>query len=205
MLSARGVHRAPLDIIGILTGTGNRRHHPLKHLILVKLKLILAVQGRRPNEGVDATAPCRLNRLARPVNVAKTCARQAADHRVFSELGDLVDGFEVALRSDGKTSLYDIHAHFVEKLGNLQLFFICHRRAGALLAVAQRGVENNNGVRRGSLGRVRCACHGSHSLPGGTLTLTCPRKNFALLSTLSPKRGPGLKPDPYAQGPVSES
>ena len=68
-------------------------------------------------------------------------------------LGDLVDGGEVAFRGDRKAGLDDVDAHGVEQLGDLDLLFVGHGGAGALLAVAQGGVEDDDAVLLG-LGRL---------------------------------------------------
>ena len=73
-------------------------------------------------------------------------AREAADHRVLGALGDLVHGGEIAFRGDREAGFDDVHAHGVEQFGDLELLFVGHGRAGALLAVAQRRVEDDDAV-----------------------------------------------------------
>ncbi len=46
----------------------------------------------------------------------------------------------------GKPGLDDVDAHLVEQLGDFELFLERHRGAGALLAVAQRRVEDEDAV-----------------------------------------------------------
>ena len=58
----------------------------------------------------------------------------------------MADGFEIAFRCNGKSGFDDIDAHLIKQLGNFQLFSMAHRGAGALFAVAQRGVEDNDAV-----------------------------------------------------------
>ena len=76
----------------------------------------------------------------------KAGAREPADHRVLGALGDLVDGGEIALRGDREAGLDDVDAHLVEQLGDLELLLVGHGGAGALLAVAQGGVEDDDAV-----------------------------------------------------------
>ena len=52
----------------------------------------------------------------------------------------------------GKTGLDDVDAHVVEHLGDLDLFLERHGGAGALLAVAQGGVEYDDAVLFGLVG-----------------------------------------------------
>jgi hypothetical protein len=95
---------------------------------------------------VDAPAPRRLDRGAAAVDVGERGARQAGDHRVLGALGDLAHRLEIAVGGDGKARLDDVDAHFVEELGDFELFLERHRGAGALLAVAQRRVEDEDFV-----------------------------------------------------------
>ena len=53
---------------------------------------------------------------------------------------------KIAFRGDGKAGLDDVDAHGVEQLGDLDLLFMRHGGAGALLAVAQSGVEDDDAV-----------------------------------------------------------
>ena len=76
----------------------------------------------------------------------KRGAREPADHGVLGALGDLVDGGEVAFRGDRKAGLDDVDAHLVEQLGDFELLLVRHGGAGALLAVAQGGVEDDDAV-----------------------------------------------------------
>ena len=104
----------------------------------------------------------RLDRLGAAVDVLEAGARQAADHGVLGALGDLVDGGEVAFRGDREAGLDDVDAHRVEQLGDLELLLVRHGRAGALLAVAQRRVEDDDAVLVG-LGRRTHGCSPSQA------------------------------------------
>ena len=54
----------------------------------------------------------------------------------------------------GKAGLDDVDAHLVEQRGDFELLLVGHGGAGALLAVAQGGVENNDAVLLGLGGAV---------------------------------------------------
>ena len=97
----------------------------------------------------------RLDGLGAAVDVLGAGAREAADHGILRALGDLVHGGEVAFRGDREAGLDDVDAHVVEELGDLELLLVRHGRAGALLAVAQGGVEDDDAVLLG-------LCLGSH-------------------------------------------
>ncbi len=64
----------------------------------------------------------------------------------FTCLATADDGLEIAVGGDGEASLDDVDAHLVQRFGDLQLLLERHRGAGALLAVAQRRVENIDAV-----------------------------------------------------------
>ena len=70
----------------------------------------------------------------------------------FARLAISLHGGEVAVRGDGKAGLDDVDAHGVEQFGDFELFLMRHGGAGALLAVAQGGVEDDDAVLLG-LGR----------------------------------------------------
>ena len=76
----------------------------------------------------------------------KRGAGEPADDGVLGALGDLVDGGEVAFGRDREAGLDDVDAHVVEQFGDFELLLMRHRGAGALLAVAQGGVENDDAV-----------------------------------------------------------
>ena len=95
---------------------------------------------------MDARLLGRLDRFAGAVDVLEAGAGEPADHGVLGALGDLVDGGEIALGGDRKAGLDDVDAHGVEQLGDFELLLVRHGGAGALLAVAQGGVEDDDAV-----------------------------------------------------------
>ena len=95
---------------------------------------------------MDAPALRRPDRLAGAVDVLHAGAGQAGDDGVLRALGDLLHGLEVALRGDRESGLDDVDPHGVEELGDFELLLMRHGGAGALLAVAQGGVEYDDAV-----------------------------------------------------------
>ena len=144
MLGAGRVHRRPFDIVGIAAGAGHRRGDARQHFGLVDAHLIFAMERRGADEGVDAALLRRLDGIGADVDVLGLRAGKPADHRILRPPRDLLDALEIALARDGKSCLDDVDAHLVEQLGDLDLLLEGHGGAGALLAVAQGGVENND-------------------------------------------------------------
>ena len=87
------------------------------------------------------------------VDVLGGGARQAANGGVLHPARDFGHRVEIALRGDREAGLDHIDAHSVQNVGDFQFFLERHRGAGALLAVAQGGVEYNDAVGVG--GRMR--------------------------------------------------
>ncbi len=71
-------------------------------------------------------------------------AGQAADRRAADRAGDLADRLEVAGRGDREAGFDDVDAQIDQRLRDLQLLVEVHAAAGRLLAVAERGVENDD-------------------------------------------------------------
>ncbi len=158
---ARRVHRRPLDVLDEIARARHRRGDDLQHLGLGLAHLVREMNGRGRDERVDASALGVLHRVAGAVDVGDDGAREAGDRRVLDALGDGGDGLEVAVGGDGEARLDDVDAHAVETVGDLELLLEGHGRAGALLAVAQRGVENDDavGVATLSVGFLRIGAH----------------------------------------------
>ena len=146
-LGAGGVLRRPLHVVAPSCGRASTWKCTISSTCSADFcSLCLRCTGRGGDEGVDARPPGVLHRLAGPVDVLLAGARQPAHHRALDALGDLGDGLEVALRGDREAGLDDVDAHLVEEVGDLQLLLEGHGGAGALLAVAQRRVEDEDAV-----------------------------------------------------------
>ena len=146
VLGAGAVLARPFDVVGVVARAGDLRDHHLVDLVRLLLQLVLHVHRRGGQEGVDAVALGRPDRLGAAVDVLERRAREPADHCVLGALGDFVHGSEIALRCDREAGLDDVDAHLVEQLGDFELLLVGHGGAGALLAVAQGGVEDDDAV-----------------------------------------------------------
>src|SRR5262249_2617954 len=81
-----------------------------------------------------------------PVDVLGVAAGQAADDRPLHLPSDGLDGLEIAGGGDWEAGLDHVHAEVLQRVGHLQLFAQVHAGPGRLLAVAQRGVEDDEAV-----------------------------------------------------------
>ncbi len=149
-----GAHRVlgrELDVVRVLARELHRLHRGLQHLLLAHAQLQLHVDGAGRDEGVDALARGGRHGLAGPPDVVLVGARERADGRLPHGLGDGADGLEVAVARGGEARLDHVDAQPLELLADPYLLLAGHGGAGALLAVAHGGVENDQLVLHGSL------------------------------------------------------
>ena len=102
MLGASAVLARPLHVVGVAARAGDLRDHHLVDLVRLLLQLVLHVHRRGGQEGVDALARGRLDRVGAAVDILEGGARRPAHDRVLGALGDLVHGGEIALEAIGK-------------------------------------------------------------------------------------------------------
>ncbi len=108
------------------------------------------VDRRGRHEGVDARAPGVADGGAGAGDVALDGAGEARHRGARHASGDLGHGLEVALGGDREAGLDDVDPHVVEQVRDLDLVLERHGGAGALLAVAQGGVEDQDAVGLGA-------------------------------------------------------
>ena len=95
---------------------------------------------------MDAPARGRLDGLRASLDVLHLSAREPADHGLLGAAGDLLHAVEIPLARDREAGFDDVDAHLVEDLGNFELLVEGHGGAGALLPIAQSGVEDDHTV-----------------------------------------------------------
>jgi hypothetical protein len=147
-LGARGVLGAELHVLAELFGIGHAFDRLADDLVLRLLQLEFAVDRARREEHVDPRAVARrLQRLGALLDVALHAARQPRDAALLDFRGDFLHRLEVARRRRREARLDDVHVQLLQLPRHLQLLVQAHARAGALLPVAQRRVENNHVIR----------------------------------------------------------
>ena len=93
----------------------------------------------------------RLDRTACRVDVALVGTCQRTDGRILDGLGNRPDRIGIARAGCGKAGFDHIDTELFQLARNAQFLVLGHRRAGALLAVAQGGVKNKQTVFHGWL------------------------------------------------------
>ena len=146
-----------------------------EHLVARHLQLVLEVDVAGGDEGVDARAAGVAHRLAGGGHVLLVRPGQAGDDHALDLLRHRPGGLEVARRRDREPGLDDVDAESRELLADLHLLARVEGDPRRLLAVAERGVEDQYalvGVLRG-WGRA-VGGHGEVLLTKGLRGIGCP-------------------------------
>src|SRR5262249_41432454 len=162
-VGARGVLGGEFHVVAVGARVPHRLHGRLHHLGARLAQLVLEVDVRGRDEGMDPRLGRVLDGLPAAVDVGEPHPGEATDRwRAWQRadlLGDLPRRLEVLLRGDGKAGLDDVHVQPRELPGHLQLFHRVHRKPGRLLAVTERGVEDDDAV-HGLVPLSFLACYG---------------------------------------------
>jgi hypothetical protein len=145
-LRAPRVFRRELHVVRIAQRPTHRRDRLLQDLVGGHVELLLHMDRRGRDEGVDAPGVGPGQRLPSAVDVLVERPGQCADPAVLNDRRDCLDALEVALAGDRESGLDHVHLELLECLGDAHLLVPGHGRAGRLLAVAQRGVEDDQMV-----------------------------------------------------------
>src|SRR5215469_18170930 len=78
------------------------------------------------------------------LDVLALAAGEGGDAGALHFTVDGLNGIEVAVGGDGKTSLEDVDAEIAKLMRHAKLLFVMHGAAGGLLAVAEGGVEEDD-------------------------------------------------------------
>jgi hypothetical protein len=137
-----------LDVVGVGAGQFDGLDGAPDVLLAGDLEHVLQVDVGAGAEGVDATqlAAAGFDGLAGADDVDVLGAGQGADLRALDLGGDGQDGLEVSGRGDGEAGLDDVDLQARQLAGDTELLVQAHGGAGALLAVAQGGVEDQYAV-----------------------------------------------------------
>ncbi len=150
-VGAGGVLGRELDVVGVGARLTHRGHGRRDDVVLTgAAQHGAAVDLRRRQEHVDAGAPRALQRLGGAGHVVGRRSRQGRDDRRVGlgadAVGDGSNPIEVTGGGDREAGFDNVDVQPRELLGDLQLLLGVQRDAGRLLAVAQGGVEDDDGA-----------------------------------------------------------
>ena len=141
-----GVFRTELDVIHEGPGPRHGGHGLLQALLPGDAQLVLEVEIGRRDEDMDARPGRALQRPTRRVDVSGRASREGGDDRALESPGNPLHRRQLIRRADGKARLDNVHAELVQLAGHLELLRRRHGGARRLLAIPQRGVENENPI-----------------------------------------------------------
>jgi hypothetical protein len=104
------------------------------------------MNGARREEHVDSWTRGILQGAPRSIDVLSGAAREARDDWALDFASHEIHRLPIAARGDRETSFNDVDPELRERLRDPQFFWLRHAAAGRLLAVAQRGIEDEDAV-----------------------------------------------------------
>ena len=153
-VGAGGVLGRELDVVGVAPGRGPRPPAASAFTCsgVIRSLCFMCVSLVAMKTWMRARSAC-CDGLPAAVDVGEGRAGQAADDRARGPPAAMAcDRLEVALAGDREAGLDDVDAEAGELLGDLELLAHVERDARRLLAVAQRGVEDDHSL--GQLMRI---------------------------------------------------
>ena len=145
-LGARGILGGELHVLAQLARAGHAGGAQTQDFLLRHVELVLAVNGAGGEEHVDAVTGSLGERARGELDVLEAAARQGADDRTLHFACHRLHAVEVAARGGRETRLDDVHAELGERARHAQLLGPGHAAPRGLLAVAQRGVEDQHSI-----------------------------------------------------------
>ncbi|OPY66384.1 MAG: hypothetical protein A4E57_02823 [Syntrophorhabdaceae bacterium PtaU1.Bin034] len=134
-IASRCIHRRELNVVRVASCPLHRLLGDLQNFIPVFPKLVLQMDIRRGDEGMDAWFHCVLNGFPRPVDIFEIGPGKTRDLALSHDLGDLPDRFKVAFGGNGKAGFDDVNAKRLKLLCNPKLLLGVHRVAGRLFTI----------------------------------------------------------------------
>ena len=129
-VAPRPVFGGEFHVVRIRLGVFHRGDGVCQNLLAGFLQLVLQVDVRGGDEGVDPRFGGMADGLPGPVDIRLGCPRQAGDLGLFQCAGNLGDRFEISLRGRRETGLDDIDAELFQLGGDAQFFAGIHAGAG---------------------------------------------------------------------------
>jgi DNA-binding transcriptional LysR family regulator len=110
--------------------------------VTLDAQLVLQVEIGGGKKNMKPGVHSRLDGAEGGVNIFLTGSRERRHFTIADFAGDGADSLQIPGRCDGKSRFDDVDAELFELASQAKLFIPVHRKAGGLLAVAQRCVED---------------------------------------------------------------
>jgi hypothetical protein len=104
------------------------------------------MNGTCGKEHMDSWTRGILQGAPRRIDISSGAARETGDDRALDFASHEIHRLPIAARRDWETGFDDVDPELRERFRDPQLFWLSHAAAGRLLAVAQRGVEDEDAV-----------------------------------------------------------
>ncbi|MEI9929555.1 MAG: hypothetical protein WDM89_03030 [Rhizomicrobium sp.] len=140
------VFRAEFDIVEEIAGIFDGLHCRFQYLIAAHIEFGFTMDRTGRQEDVQTATAGGFQRAGGRVNVCDGSAGEATDYRPIDLLRHGADGLFITGRGGGEAGLDDVDAHVAQRRCDAQFFGNTHAEARRLLAIAQRGVEDQNAV-----------------------------------------------------------
>ena len=129
-VGARGIHRRELDVVDERAGVRDGRAAWPLDVLARGLQLVVDVDVRRGDEGVDARAVGVAHRFGGALDVGGVRAGEPGDDRAVDLARDRLHGLEVARRRDREAGLDHVDAQARELVGDLELLGVFSEMPG---------------------------------------------------------------------------
>ena len=121
-LGSRGIHGRELDVVRVLLGVRHRGSRLALDVLSGGLQLVLDMDVRGRDEGVDPRPGGVADRTPGGVDVGHVGPGQAGDHRAFDRPGNGLHGLEIARRGDREAGLDHVDPEAGQLRGQLSSF-----------------------------------------------------------------------------------
>src|SRR5262249_39510727 len=129
---------------------------------LSHVELVLAMNGTGRQEHMNAVLGRIAQRLGRELDVFEVATGKSTDRRALHLARHRVDRLPIAARGGRKSSFDHINTQLGKRARHTKLLWLRHAASRRLLAIAQRGVEDQYPVWIGSHGSGPYLDKGAH-------------------------------------------
>ena len=143
-IGAGAVFGRELDVVDKGEGEPDGGGGLIESFFAADLELGGEVEVGGGEEDVDAGLLRGFDRARGGLDIFALAPGERGDARAADLAGDLADGFRVTGGGDREAGLEDVDAEIGELVRHAELLVVVHGAAGRLLAIAERGVEEDD-------------------------------------------------------------